>query len=319
MSYVTYTVKTNFGCSGKTEYGPTSNSLVDRITLPDGTFYQFHYEPTPGFSGDVTGRLASVTLPTLGTISYTYTGGSSGHITCTDGSTPGLTRATPNGTWTYARTAGTGAAYTTTVTDPQSNVTQIQFQGIYETQRQVNQGSSTLLQTTNTCYNASASPCTATAIALPISQVDVYVQPAGASNLVAKHTTKYNTTYGMVTEQDDYDYSASPPGTLLQKTAITYASLGNNLVAFPQLVTVTSGGSIVSQTQYNYDAGHCHHLRHAAAYIHHRLARQSDQRKLLHQRHDFPDQQLHLLRYWQCPAGNGRERRPNHIYLWKLW
>ena len=227
--------------------------MIDRITLPDGTFYQFHYEPTPGFSGDVTGRLASVTLPTLGTISYTYTGGSSGHITCTDGSTPGLTRATPDGTWTYTRTAGTGAAYTTTVTDPQSDVTKIQFQGIYETQRQVNNGSSTLLQTTNTCYNVSASPCTATAIALPISQVDVYVQPAGASNLVAKHTTKYNTTYGMVAEQDDYDYSASPPGTLLQKTAITYASLGNNLVAFPQLVTVTSGGSTVSQTQYNYD------------------------------------------------------------------
>jgi RHS repeat-associated protein len=254
VSYVTYTVRTNFQCAGKTEYGPSSNSLVDRITLPDGTFYQFYYERTPGFPGDYTGRLASVTLPTLGTISYTYTGGSSGNITCADGSTPGLTRVTPDGTWTYARTAGTGAAYSTTVTDPQSNVTQIQFQGIYETQRQVNKGSSTLLQTTNTCYNASASPCTATAIALPISQVDLYVQPAGASNLVAKYTTKYNTTYGMVTEQDNYDYSSSPPVTPLQKTAITYASLGNNIVAFQQQVTVTNGaGTIISKTNNNYD------------------------------------------------------------------
>jgi len=57
VSYVAYTVKTNFGCSGKSEYGPTSNSLVDRITLPDGSFYQFHYEPTPGFTGDVTGTI----------------------------------------------------------------------------------------------------------------------------------------------------------------------------------------------------------------------------------------------------------------------
>src|SRR5579863_5554973 len=31
MSYVTRTVKTNFGCTNIAEYGPTSNSLVDRI------------------------------------------------------------------------------------------------------------------------------------------------------------------------------------------------------------------------------------------------------------------------------------------------
>ena len=32
-SFKTYTVKTNFGCSGIAEYGPTSNSLLDKITL----------------------------------------------------------------------------------------------------------------------------------------------------------------------------------------------------------------------------------------------------------------------------------------------
>ena len=70
MSYKTYMVKTNFGCSQDADYGPISNSMVDRITLPDGTFYQFEYEATPGFTGDITGRLASITLPTGGTISY---------------------------------------------------------------------------------------------------------------------------------------------------------------------------------------------------------------------------------------------------------
>jgi len=49
MSYVSYTVKTNFGCSGIAEYGPTSNNLVDRITLPDGSYYKFTYETTPGY------------------------------------------------------------------------------------------------------------------------------------------------------------------------------------------------------------------------------------------------------------------------------
>jgi hypothetical protein len=65
ISYKSYTVKTNFGCSGISDYGPTSNSLVDRITLPDGSFYQVNYEATPSFAGDVTGRLVSVTLPRL--------------------------------------------------------------------------------------------------------------------------------------------------------------------------------------------------------------------------------------------------------------
>jgi len=171
MSYVTYTVQTNFGCSGIAEYGATNNSLVDRVTLPDGSFYQFHYEATPGNPSNVTGRLASVTLPTGGMISYAYTGGSNG-IVCADGSAAGLTRSTPDGTWTYAR-SGSAPAWTTTITDPQGNQTVILFQGIYETQRQVFQGSSaggTLLRTWNTCYNGAAAPCAATAITLPITQ-----------------------------------------------------------------------------------------------------------------------------------------------------
>jgi hypothetical protein len=40
----TYTVQTNFGCSGVNEYGPVANqSLVDKITLADGSYYQFAY------------------------------------------------------------------------------------------------------------------------------------------------------------------------------------------------------------------------------------------------------------------------------------
>jgi hypothetical protein len=46
--YTTYTVKTNFGVSGISEYGPTSVALVDHITLPNSTQYSFGYEHTPG-------------------------------------------------------------------------------------------------------------------------------------------------------------------------------------------------------------------------------------------------------------------------------
>jgi YD repeat-containing protein len=252
MKYTGYTVQTNFGCSGISEYGPSSISLVSEIDLPDGSKYTFSYETTPGHSPNVTGRVASVTLPTGGTISYTYTGGSNG-ITCADGSAAGLTRATPDGTWTYARTAGT-----TTITDPTTptgNQTVIQFQSIYETQRQVYQGSSasgTLLETIQTCYNGSATPCTGTAVGLPITQRTVTIQ-FPSSGLQCKHNYLYN-SFGLPTEVDDYDYGSGGPGSLIRKALISYASLGNGIVDRVSQVTLQDGSANVkAQTNINYD------------------------------------------------------------------
>jgi hypothetical protein len=51
MSYVAYTVATNFAVSGINENGATAANLVDKVTLPDGTFYQFSYEQTPSTPG----------------------------------------------------------------------------------------------------------------------------------------------------------------------------------------------------------------------------------------------------------------------------
>lgn len=258
MKYTQYTVKTNFGCSGISEYGPTAQDLVSEIDLPDGTKYTFTYEPTPGYSGDVTGRLASVTLPTGptgSTINYTYTGGNNG-IECADGSAAGLTRQTPDGSWTYARTLGSGAA-TTTITDPQNNQTVMNFQRIYQTEAQIYQGSTsgTLLKTTYTCYNGSTSPCNSTAISLPITQTSTVVQWPGASSLQSKTVTSYN-TYGLVTEMDEYAYGAGAPGSVVRKTLTTYASLSNGILNRPASITVEDGsGNIKSQTTYTYDQG----------------------------------------------------------------
>jgi RHS repeat-associated protein len=254
MSYVGYTVKTNFGCSGVAEYGPTTNNLVDRITLPDGSYYQFTYESTQGFPGDVTGRIASVRLPTGGTISYSYQGSNNG-INCSDGSTATLQRQMPDGTWTYAQAKGTGAASTTTITDPQGNQTVLQFQGIYETQRDIYQGAispSNLLQTVKTCYNGNTSNCTSTAVALPITQRSVYtVLPNGQQS---EHDDLWN-AYGAPTESDDYDFGAAPHGSLLKKILATYATLGN-ITAFRQTVTVQDGNlNTISKINYNYDEG----------------------------------------------------------------
>src|SRR5579859_1361251 len=54
ISYASYNVQTNFGCSGIAEYGPTSVPLLSTITYPDGSSYQFTYEPTPGNPSNTT-------------------------------------------------------------------------------------------------------------------------------------------------------------------------------------------------------------------------------------------------------------------------
>jgi hypothetical protein len=266
MKFATYSMRTNFGCSGITDYGTngtTTANLVSEIDLPDynstsnpNSRYTFTYESTPGHSGFVTGRLASLTLPTGGTITYQYTGGSSGNITCADGSTPGLKRYTPDTVsnyWEYDRTLGTGAAYTLTISDPQSNKTVVQFQGLYETQRDFYQGSvssANLLQTTKTCYNGNATNCTSTAVALPISQRKIItVLPGG---LQSEHDDLWN-PYGAPIESDDYDYGTTSHGALLKQTIATYTAMGN-INAFAQTVTIKDGsGNTVSKIKNNYD------------------------------------------------------------------
>ncbi len=271
INYQAYTVKTNFGVSGISEYGPTNVSLIDHITLANGKQYGFTYEQTPGtctplagtYQGYcVTARIASVTLPTGGQIAYAYSGGSNGIFS--DGSTATLTRTIPDGQWTYARTQGTAPASTTTITDPQNNQTLIQFQGIYETQRQSYQGSAqtgTLLQTVNTCYNGSASPCTATAVTLPITRRTAIVQLDSAGS--QSKTDLFLNSYGLPTETDEYEYGSGAPGPLVRKTLVTYASLGNGIVDHPATITVCTAsgtssscggtGTQVAQATISYD------------------------------------------------------------------
>jgi RHS repeat-associated protein len=267
INYTNYTVATTFGVTGIREYKSLAAvPLVTSIVLPDNSQYIFTYEHTSGtctpYSGTtcVTARLASVTLPTGGTISYSYTGGNNGILP--DGSVATLTRTTPDGVWAYAQVKGTGAASTTTITAPKlsydsvGNDTVIQFQGIYETQRMVYQGShtsGTLMQTINTCYNTATIPCTTTAVTLPISQRTVLGNLPGTGNLQSEHIDKFN-AYGLPTESDDYDFATSAPYPLLRQVLTTYANPGTYLFAFPQTVTVKDGsGTIQSRQDNGYD------------------------------------------------------------------
>lgn len=278
VKYAAYTVQTNFGCSGISEYPATSINLVSEIDLPDydpntnpNSRYLFDYENTPGDGHSPhyrTGRLASVTLPTGGTISYTYAGGSNG-IVCADGSTATLNRTTPDSTtaWIYARSQISGTHWQTKVTSPAGDDTVIDFQedsaspstdNFYEVQRVAYQGlssSGNVLRQWFTCYNGNGTPstCATTAVSSPILQQTVTDQ-YGSSGLQCQHFYRYNYVGGL-TEQDDYDYGSGAPGGLLRQVLTTYAGLGN-ITGFPQQVTVKNGsGTTVSQTSYNYDQG----------------------------------------------------------------
>jgi RHS repeat-associated protein len=267
MKYAAYNIETNFGCSGITEYSASSIALVSEIDLPDegansADKYTFTYEPTPGHTGYFTGRLASVTLPTGGTISYTYTGSNNG-IECSDGSTAGLNRTVnPGGEWQYTR-SGSGSAWATTITDPQNNETAINFQeestshNFYETMRSVYQGSNVLAYYA-ICYNGSTGSeynCNSVAITLPITEREVISYLPPTANLQSQRVDYYNSN-GLVYETDERDYGPGAPGALLRKTLTTYASLGNGIVSMPATIAVQDGsGNVKSQTTYTYDQG----------------------------------------------------------------
>jgi RHS repeat-associated protein len=269
VSYKTYPVQTHFQCSGVTDYGassPINNNLVDKITYPDGSYYQFTYEPTTTGSGNVTGRIASVKLPTGGTISYAYTG-SNGGIDCADGSTMGFNRTTPDSStpWKYVR-SGSNPNWTTTVTDPLNEVTTY---NLYQLTSTTTSGSASLNTytyyetnrtatgaTVLTCYNGNYSNCASVAVSLPISQTDSYRTLGSKTSAVE---TKYDTTNGgRVTDIKEYDFGLStgsaPPGTLLlRETTISYAGL-SGIIDHPYQITVKDGsGHVKSQTTYAYD------------------------------------------------------------------
>jgi len=245
INYVSKTVQTNFACTGVTEFGPTSENLVSSIVLPDGTSYTFTYETTPLYPNSVTGRIASVTLPTGGKISYSYSGNANDGVWCGDGTTAALGRTTPDGAWTYTHSES-GTAWTTTITDPQSNVTTLNFQGNYETERQV-----AGLETIYTCYNGASFPCNSTSVSLPITQRAVTTSIGGLESQV---NIDYN-SYGLVTEVDEYDYGSGAVGSLLRKMVTAYnTSLNNCINNRPSTVQVENAlGTALSTTSLSYD------------------------------------------------------------------
>jgi len=264
---VSYNIKTNFNCTAPliNEYPANSVNLVNSVVLPDGSQYSFQYEDTPANSGFKTGRISQVTLPTGGIIqySYTYTGSNDG-ISCSDGSTMVLQRTiSPGGVWQYSR-SGSGTDWTTTITDPASNQTAINFEtsgtNFYETRRLAYQGSTsgTLLGTTINCYNgqnvATPASCYNTPITAQITRVTNFRYIPDASGIQAESDSTYD-TFGLIHEVDDYDYGSAAVGSLIRKTVTAYqGGMTNGIVDRPSSVTIEdSGNNVKAYTAYGYD------------------------------------------------------------------
>jgi RHS repeat-associated protein len=250
--YRTYTVQTNFQCSGITEYGATSTDLMDHITLADGaSTYSFTYEPTPGFPGSVTGRLASVTLPTGGTINFSYSGGCNNSGINADGTVANLTRTTSEGSRSYTTSAINGNATSTSLVDEANNLTIYNFTTasgmMFETQHQVYQGSSSSgpnLLSSFTCYNGvvpGVPGCDGNTITLPITQTNNLINYNGDGQL--RTVTAFDSVTGLRTQITLSDWA----GTFSQ-TTIGYNGLGEVLTS-----TTTDGTNTIASASYGYD------------------------------------------------------------------
>ena len=259
VNYQNYNIHTNFGCSGISEYSASSVALVSSIVLADGSKYTFSYEPTPGYSGDVTGRLASITLPTGGTVSYAW-----GPPDCSgaDGQITSFTRTLPDGQiWQYSENYASES--TITVTDPNNNQT-VYSEGGYLDQIKSYRGSSatgTLLQTQEYCYDTTATApggampsCTSSSGTGEVNSLDTYV---ALGNQQSESVATFD-TLGNMTEADNYDYGTNVIGGEIHSIITSYDSFSNSYGNFeePATVEITTGGTsgtLLAKTSYAYD------------------------------------------------------------------
>jgi RHS repeat-associated protein len=255
---------------------PGSPTIPTSISFADGRTLGISYEPNSAASGYYTGRLGALTLPTGGTITYTYSGFNCGFNTPTT-----VTRQTSDGTTTYSWSPFqiSGSTYwgaTTEVTDQGGNTTVYTSTGLENTlsstysntstvvplttEVQHNQDAGSLLTTDVYCYNAASGQpgnCAQAIVSLPIKEVDVYHTISGM--LTSSRTqTKYD-KYGNVIYLAQYDFGGATPtiattttyGTWNGTTCVAISSTINNK---PCDVLTTQNGANVAESRFGYDS-----------------------------------------------------------------
>ena len=257
---VTITYKDSNGTTQTISLGLNSSGQLISATLPTGLAYTFQYPSTTSM------QLTQVNYPTGGYTQYTY--GAFTALWATAFPIPGSAQPYPEVTQKAVCPLATGnctssqefiTTYSPTissaingnsamnVTDPLGNLTSYEFTtssqyeisfgtpsfSPREIQRQIYQGSSTLLRTIQTCYDSLSScptPATDSSADLPVEITTTLddVSPP----LVAQTQMVYDTytppgdssaiPIDNVIQKSEYDYASNAPGALLRQTDYTW-------------------------------------------------------------------------------------------------
>lgn len=253
-TYTSKNVKTHFACAGVSEYTATGIYLITQLTL-NGTSYSFTYEPTPGFSGNVTGRIQRVTLPTGGYYEYDYPTTGNNGINCTDGTVNSLTRTINDGTnsnvWQFSSTSQ-GTQTTETIPqlpyDTAANTYSFTFSSGKMTQQKIYQGSTggTLLRTINRSYGTGGGGTTV------VTTTTVLEDNSTQNKTIDTYDSNTN-----LLQRLEYAWGSS--GALVRETDLTYLSgsaytTANILNRVTQELVKDGAGTIKARTDITYDA-----------------------------------------------------------------
>jgi RHS repeat-associated protein len=293
LCFVQIALQTNFGAAlGAIEFTGT-RWFLQSIVLPDSTAWTFEYDSrSPGDPTTVNyGDLTKVTLPTGGTISYSWQnlppGAQAGYASVSRAVSTRTLNAndgTGDHTWTYQFSDITISPYTDTVTEPvvppaSTGAKSIHsFEGGYETQSQEFDSSGNLLKTIQTQFTGFS---TAVGRVLGSASVPVVIKTTLSNGLVSEvdksylgiNSTGANSSFsleflgvnytnpmGSPTDEYIYDYGGGQHGPLLRHTHIDYEFQTNpnfltlNLMSsVHDQITYDGAGGQVAETTYGYD------------------------------------------------------------------
>jgi RHS repeat-associated protein len=253
-TYTSMSVKTNFACTGVSDYTHTGIYLITQLGLPNGQSYSFTYESTPNFSGYVTGRLKKVTLPTGGYVQYDYPATPNNGVNCADGTVTSLTRTVNDGTnsnvWTFSST-GSGTQTTETwpllAYDTAANTATFTFSGGKITSEKIYQGGTTLLRTVNTSYAPGGGNTT-------VTTTTILQDNSTQTKTVALYDSNTN-----LLSRNEFAWGSGASGPSLRLTTFTYLTgtaytTANILNRVTQVLVKDGSGNVKARTDVTYDS-----------------------------------------------------------------
>jgi len=271
VTTTTVNVNTSFGVSGVTDFSG-SFTAISSIQLPDNTSYQFTYDS--GTTVGHYGLLASMTIPTGGVVSYTYTnftdafGGVNRWIQ--------LRSISGGGNWIYSPSVVTscaqgqvGCQQKVTVAKPSGDNSVYTFtmnNGAWMSQRQDYTGvvsAPNLISTTSQTWDFSQScaptPCTGASNIRVLTTTKTLPTP-GSSSITSQTVMTYadTNTPNLASAKAWKFYPGSAPTFPAipdRESDYTYqASFGANILnRVTQIVTKDNTGAVVAQTNFSYD------------------------------------------------------------------